>query len=164
MSAPVLVVQHMTDGFHQGLADWLDHVSPLSVALALDGQPLRGGEVLVAPPNSHLGVTSMATVALREDPPIGGHRPSATHLFRTVGEAFRDGGLGVMLTGMGDDGVAGLRALKAAGGLVFAQDKESSVVYGMPQQAVAGGVVDRVLPLDQMAAAITAACHDGRMG
>jgi two-component system chemotaxis response regulator CheB len=134
------------------------------VALALDGQPLGGGEVLVAPPNTHLGVSSQARVVLTDGPPIGGHRPSATHLFRTVAEAFGSGALGVMLTGMGDDGVVGLRALKDAGGLVFAQDQESSVVYGMPQQAVAGGIVDRVVPLDQMAAAITAACRDGRMG
>jgi two-component system, chemotaxis family, protein-glutamate methylesterase/glutaminase len=158
---PILVVQHITTGFHQGLADWLDRVSSLSVVLARDGQPLRGGEVLIAPSDAHLGVSSRGTVALRADPPIRGHRPSATHLFQTVADVFGDGGLGVMLTGMGDDGVAGLRALKDAGGLVLAQDEESCVVYGMPREAVAEGVVDEVVPLDQLAAAITAACHNG---
>ena len=162
MSAPILVVQHITVGFHQGLAEWLDSVSPLSVRLARDGQPLRGGEVLIAPPDSHLGVTTLGTVALSASPPIGSHRPSATHLFRTVAEAFGDGALGVVLTGMGDDGVAGLRALKAARGLVFAQDEATSVLYGMPREAVAQGVVDNVLPLDQMARSIAAACTGGR--
>src|SRR5437016_1409290 len=162
MSAPILVVQHITVGFHQGLAEWLDGVSPLSVRLAQDGHPLRGGEVLIAPPDSHLGVTTMGTVALRATPPIGSHRPSATHLFRTVAEAFGDGALGVVLTGMGDDGVAGLRALKAARGLVFAQDEATSVLYGMPREAVAQGVVDTVLPLDQMARSIAAACTGRR--
>lgn len=162
MPAPILVVQHITIGFHQGLADWLDSVSPLSVRLAQDGQPLRGGEVLIAPPDAHLGVTTPATVALNPGSPIGGHRPSATHLFRTVAEAFGDGALGVVLTGMGDDGVAGLRPLKAAMGRVFAQDEATSVVFGMPREAIAGDVVDHVLPLDQMANAIAGACTDGR--
>jgi two-component system chemotaxis response regulator CheB len=159
---PILVVQHITVGFHQGLADWLDRVSPLAVCLARDGQPLRGGQVLIAPPDAHLGVTTSATAALTHGPSIGGHRPSATHLFRTVAAAFGDGALGVVLTGMGDDGVEGLRALKAAMGLVFAQDETTSVVFGMPREAIARGVVDHVLPLDQMAGAIAAACTDGR--
>ena len=159
---PILVVQHITAGFHQGLADWLDRVSPLAVCLARDGQPLRGGQVLIAPPDAHLGVTTSATAALTHGPSIGGHRPSATHLFRTVAAAFGDGALGVVLTGMGDDGVEGLRALKAAMGLVFAQDEATSVVFGMPREAIACGVVDHVLPLDQRAGAIAAACTDGR--
>jgi len=121
-----------------------------------------GGEVLIAPADSHLGVTTRGTVALSASQPIGSHRPSATHLFRTVAEAFGDGALGVMLTGMGDDGVAGLRALKAARGLVFAQDEATSVLYGMPREAVAQGVVDSVLPLDRMAGSIAAACTGRR--
>ena len=161
MPQPVLVVQHITPGFHQGLAAWLDRVSPLSVTLARDGQPLQGGEVLIAPPDSHLGVRPGNRVALSPDPPIGGHRPSATHLFRTVAEVFGSAGLGVMLTGMGDDGVAGLRVLKSARGLVLAQDEATSVVYGMPREAAAGGLVDQVVPLDRMAAAITTACRNG---
>ena len=162
MPAPILVVQHITTGFHQGLAEWLDRVSPLSVCLARNGQPLRGGQVLIAPSDAHLGVTTHATVALDHGPPIGGHRPSATHLFRTAAEAFGDDALGVVLTGMGDDGVAGLRALKDARGLVLAQDEATSVVFGMPREAIARDVVDDVIPLDQMAGAIAAACTDGR--
>jgi two-component system chemotaxis response regulator CheB len=152
---PILVVQHIASGFQQGLVAWLDSISPLSVRLARAGEPLRAGEVLVGPPDVHLGVTGGGRVALSTDPPIGGHRPSASYLFRSVARAYPGSAIGVVLTGMGDDGVAGLRALKDAGGLVLAQDEATSVVYGMPGQAVATGVVDRVLPVDRIAGALT---------
>jgi two-component system chemotaxis response regulator CheB len=154
---PILVVQHIAAGFHQGLVDWLDSVCPLAVRLAADGHPLRVGEVLVAPPDAHLGVTRTGHVALSRSPPIGAHRPSATHLFGSVAQAYGADAVAVVLTGMGDDGVAGLPPLKAAGGLVLAQDESTSVVYGMPRQAEAAGLVDQVLPLDQIAGALTAA-------
>jgi two-component system chemotaxis response regulator CheB len=154
---PILVVQHIAAGFHQGLVNWLDGVSPLTVRLARDGQPLRAGEVLVAPPDAHLGVTGRGRVALSAGPPIGAHRPSGTHLFRSVAHTHGAGAVGVVLTGMGDDGAAGLRALKDAGGLILAQDETTSAVYGMPRQAVATGAVDQVLPLSQIAGALASA-------
>jgi two-component system chemotaxis response regulator CheB len=134
--------------------DWLASVSPLRVRLAADGQPLVPGEVLVAPDDRHLGVTGRGRVALSDDPPIGGHRPSATHLFRSVAEAHGSGAVGVILTGMGTDGVAGLQALKALHGTVLAQDEATSVVFGMPGEAVAMGLADRVLPVAAIAGAI----------
>jgi two-component system, chemotaxis family, protein-glutamate methylesterase/glutaminase len=154
---PVVVVQHITAGFHQGLVSWLDSVCPLTVGLARHGQPLQPGRVLVAPADAHLGVTAHGTVALSHAPPIGAHRPSATHLFRSVAAAYPGRAAGVILTGMGDDGVPGLRALKDAAGLVLAQDERTSVVYGMPKQAVAAGAVEQILPLDQIAGALAAA-------
>jgi two-component system chemotaxis response regulator CheB len=154
---PILVVQHIAAGFHQGLVNWLDSVCPLAVALARDGQPLRAGEVLIAPADAHLGVTTQGRVTLSSGPPIGAHRPSATHLFRSVARAYAAAAVGVVLTGMGDDGVAGLRALKDAGGLVLAQDETTSVVYGMPGEAAASGVVDQVLPLTRIAGALASA-------
>jgi two-component system chemotaxis response regulator CheB len=157
MPVPMVVVQHITSGFHQGLVDWLDSASPVSVRLAGDGQPLRAGEVLVAPSGAHLGVTGDGRVALSRDPPIGGHRPSATHLFRSVASVYGAAAVGAILTGMGEDGVAGLRLVKEAGGLVLAQDKATSVVYGMPHKAVCLGIVDLVLPLDRVAGALIAA-------
>jgi two-component system chemotaxis response regulator CheB len=157
MPVPMVVVQHITSGFHQGLVDWLDSVSPVSVRLAGDGQSLRAGEVLVAPSGAHLGVTGDGRVALSRDPPIGGHRPSATHLFRSVASVYGAAAVGAILTGMGEDGVAGLRLVKEAGGLVLAQDKATSVVYGMPHKAVCLGIVDLVLPLDRVAGALIAA-------
>jgi two-component system chemotaxis response regulator CheB len=144
---PILVVQHIAPGFHQGLVDWLDSVSPLPVHLARDRQPLRPGEVLVAPEDRHLGVTAGGRVALSSDPSIGGHRPSATHLFQSVAQSHGPGAVGVILTGMGADGVAGLQTLKALHGTVFAQDEATSVVFGMPREAVAMGLADRVLPI-----------------
>jgi two-component system chemotaxis response regulator CheB len=118
--------------------------------------------VLVGPADQHLGVDARGRASLRADPPIGGHRPSATHLFRSVAEHYGAAAVGTILTGMGDDGVAGLRTVKEAGGQVFAQDESTSVVYGMPREAAVLGVVDRVLPLGEMAAALTAAWEDGR--
>jgi two-component system chemotaxis response regulator CheB len=159
---PIVVVQHMMEGFHQGLVDWLDRRSPVSVRLARSGEALRAGELLVAPSGAHLGVTGAGTVALSRDPPIGSHRPSATHLFRSVAGAYGARGVGVILTGMGEDGVPGLCALKEAGGLVLAQDEATSVVYGMPRKAVALGIVDQVLPVDRMAGALIAAWNGGK--
>jgi two-component system chemotaxis response regulator CheB len=154
---PVLVVQHIVAGFDQGLASWLDEVCPLPVHLAADGHLLRPGEVLLAPAHFHLGVTAAGRVALSTEPPIGVHRPSATYLFRSVARAYSDGAIGVVLTGMGEDGAAGLRALKDAGGLVLAQDESTSVVYGMPAAAAAAGAVDHTLPLDLIPAALSSA-------
>lgn len=156
---PILVVQHITPGFHKGLVDWLDGVTALAVRLAADGQPLLPGQVVLAPSDGHLGVSpDGGRVNINRGPPIGGHRPSATHLFASVSRAFREEACGVVLTGMGRDGVAGLVMLKEAGGLVLAQDEASSVVYGMPREAAAMGVVDHVLPLDRIARALMAAC------
>jgi two-component system, chemotaxis family, protein-glutamate methylesterase/glutaminase len=154
---PIVVVQHIVAGFDQGLASWLDEVSPLPVDLATDGHLLRPGEVVLAPAHLHLGVTATGRAGLSPAPPIGPHRPSATYLFRSVARAYADGAVGVVLTGMGDDGAAGLRSVKDAGGLVLAQDESTSVVYGMPAAAVAAGAVDHTLPLDQIPAALTLA-------
>jgi two-component system chemotaxis response regulator CheB len=103
-----------------------------------------------------LGVTRGGRVALSSDPPIGGHRPSATHLFRSVAGVYGAGAVGVILTGIGEDGAAGLAVLKEAGGLVLAQDEATSIVYGMPGVAASLGIVDWVLPIDQMAGALIA--------
>lgn len=153
---PIVVVQHITPGFHEGLVQWLDSSSALPVRLARDHEPLQEGVILVAPANAHLGVTRGGRVALSSDPPIGGHRPSATHLFATVADAYGASAVGAILTGMGMDGVAGLRLLKDAGGLVLAQDEATSVVYGMPRKAASMGVVDQILPVGRIAGALVA--------
>ena len=158
---PILIVQHITAGFHEGLVDWMASVSALEVRLARDGDQLRAGQVLFAPAEAHLGVDGRDRVALSADPPIGGHRPSATHLFRSVAERYGGGAVGTILTGMGDDGVAGLRTLKEAGGLVLAQDESTSVVYGMPREAAVLGVVDRVLPVGEIACELISAWDGG---
>lgn len=159
---PILVVQHITAGFEESLVEWLSDVSTNPVALASPGQPLRPGEVLVAPRGAHLGIDGNSSVALVAGPPIGSHRPSGSYLFRSVAEAFGRKALGVILTGMGNDGVQGLAELKRKGGWVLAQDEATSAVYGMPQEAVAMGVVDRILPVHDIPDAMVTLWRRGR--
>jgi two-component system chemotaxis response regulator CheB len=154
--ASVLVVQHIATGFTPGLADWLAATSPLRVKVAEDGDPLAPRTVFLAPDDRHLGLASAQRVSVSDEPPLGGFRPSASYLFESVA---RHGGarcVVVVLTGMGSDGASGLAAVRAARGRVIAQNESSSVVYGMPRAAVQTGLVDRVLPLDQIAGQLTA--------
>lgn len=151
---PILVVQHMTPGFTDGLARWLDAHTPLTVRVARDQEPLEGGTVFIAPDDAHLGLSGRDTAALSPSAPVRGFRPSADHLFESVGRAFGRAALAVVLTGMGDDGAQGLVRLKSSGGHVLAQDEATSVVFGMPGAAVAAGVADEVLALDALPARI----------
>ena len=106
----------------------------------------------MAPDDRHLGVSAQAVVTLSAAPPVGQFRPSGTFLFESAARAFGPSLVAVILTGMGDDGVEGLRAVRQAGGRVIAQDQASSVVWGMPGAAVAAGLADDVLPLDAIPA------------
>jgi two-component system, chemotaxis family, protein-glutamate methylesterase/glutaminase len=150
-AAPVLVVQHIGSGFDRGLVDWLDGVAKVSVTMAAQSQLLQPATVYVAPHDRHLGVSRSGRILMTDGPPIGGHRPSATHLFRSVSAAYGPNAVGVILTGIGADGCEGLRVLRQAGGTVLAQDRESSVVYGMPGAVVDAGLADRVVPLGSVA-------------
>jgi two-component system chemotaxis response regulator CheB len=150
MPVPILVAQHLAKGFDRGLAEWLNSVSELRVTLALDGMRPLPGDVLIAPCGLHLGVDKDRRVRLSDARPIGGHRPSATYMFDSVARVYGPRALGVILTGMGDDGTAGLQALKAAGATVLAQDEATCVVYGMPRAALRAGVVDETLPLSDI--------------
>lgn len=152
---PLLVVQHLSRGFVGVLARWLGSATALRVKVAVAGEPLLPGTVYLAPDDEHLGAAPDGTVSLSPAAPIAGFRPSASHLFRSASDVYRDSLLAVILTGMGDDGVKGLRDAHAAGALVLAQDEASSVVYGMPREAVRAGVVDAVLPLDAIAPRLT---------
>jgi len=146
--APILCVQHISQGWANGLVRWLDGMSTLAVKIAENGEPLRAGTLYIAPDDCHLAVSGREFVAVRSDPPVGGFRPSGTLLLESVARGFGRDALGIMLTGMGDDGVAGMRALHAAGGLCIAQDSDSSVVWGMPGAVVAAGAAHEVRSLD----------------
>jgi two-component system chemotaxis response regulator CheB len=148
--APILVVQHIAEGFADGLAKWLGASSPLAVQVARNGEPLEPGHVYLAPDRCHLGVAG-DRIVLDDGPPIDGFKPSGSHLFESVARSYGPAALGLILTGMGRDGVQGLAALHAAGGTVVAQDKESSVIFGMNGEAVLAGLTDEVLPLDALA-------------
>lgn len=148
--APLLVVQHIAEGFSEGLARWLGASSALRVKVGEDGERLLSGTAYLAPDRFHLGVSG-ERVALSDAPPVEGFKPSGSFLFESVARAYGPAALGLILTGMGRDGVSGLAALRAAGGTVVAQDRESSVIYGMNGEAVLGGLTDEVLPLDALA-------------
>jgi two-component system, chemotaxis family, protein-glutamate methylesterase/glutaminase len=164
-AVPVLVVQHIGAGFDVGLVRYLDESCPLRVALAVPGGDLRAGEVWVSPADSHLGVNVDHRLAVTGGEPIDGYRPSANHLFRTAATAFGSAAAGVVLTGMGRDGADGLLEMRQAGGFTIAQDQDSSVVYGMPRQALLRGGADQVLPLEDIARTLVArAALPGRAG
>lgn len=148
---PILVVQHLADGFTAGLVSWLGSGTTLVVKQAEDGERLRSGTVYIAAEGRHLEVTSNGTAALTSAPPIEGFRPSATALFASLAAHYGSHGVAVVLTGMGRDGLDGAEAVHRAGGLVMAQDEQSSVVFGMPGVVVARGIADVVGPVDVLA-------------
>lgn len=149
---PILVVQHIALGFAEGMAAWLSTVSPLEVKVAEDGEPLRPGTVYLAPDDQHLGITGDRRVQLSNAAPVGGFRPSGSYLFRSVASTYGAGCIALILTGMGQDGLEGVRELRQAGGRVLAQDEASSIVFGMPGVVIAEGLADAVLPLEGIAA------------
>jgi len=153
---PVLVVQHIGAGFDIGLVRYLEDCSPVPVSLAEDRRSLAGGGVHVCPAERHLGVTAGKQLRVRAGEPIEGYRPSGNHLFRTVADVYGPGAAGVVLTGMGRDGAEGLVTLRRAGGLTIAQDQATSVVYGMPRQAVLRGAAEMVLPVEEIGGAVVA--------
>lgn len=150
MPLPIFVVQHMAGGFLEGFTEWLDQNISLEVRLAEDGERPGPGRVYVAPEEKHLGLKA-GKIVLSDELAIHGFRPSATHLFDSVGRTYGRKSLGVILTGMGRDGVEGLRTLRKNGGTTVAQDKKTSVVFGMPGAAVAEGLADDVIPIDSIA-------------
>jgi two-component system chemotaxis response regulator CheB len=162
LAVPLVVVQHIATGFVAGLAEWLRSSCNLRVKVAEDGERLAARTVYLASDGRHLGVGRDGTIRMSEAEPINGFRPSATHLFETAAQAFGPSVAAVVLTGMGNDGVAGLRAVKAAGGRVIAQNEATSVIYGMPREAVAAGVVDLELPITEIGPRLTALIAGGR--
>jgi len=153
LPAPVLVVQHMPPGFTRSFAERLHEHSPLLVKEAEEGDVVLPGQVYIAPGDHHMLVEKRAgrkIIRLTQSPRVKGLRPSADVAITSVAEAYGAGSIGVILTGMGSDGVEGLRAIKERGGMVIAQDKATSIIYGMPRAAVESGCVDKVLPLDDI--------------
>jgi two-component system chemotaxis response regulator CheB len=148
---PILVVQHISHGFVSGFASWLATNIALRAKVAEPGEPLRPRTIYVAPDDRHLGVSDGRTLLVSSAPALGGFRPSASFLFESVARVFGRSALAVVLTGMGQDGLEGLHAVRRAGGQIFAQDERTSVVFGMPGAAVAAGLVDATLPLEFIA-------------
>ena len=150
LGAPILVVQHISPGFTVGLAEWLGQGTRLAVKLAEPGESLRPGTVYFAPEGSQMGVTKDGRIRLTKELAEDGFCPSASYLFQSVAEAYGRSAMGILLTGMGRDGAAGLKRLREAGGVTIAQDKESSVIFGMPGEAVRLGAAEYMLPPAQV--------------
>jgi len=153
---PVVVVQHMTIGFTAGLAAWLQLESPLKVKVAAEGEYLQPGTIYFAPDDTHIQAMNRGLLGLSKAPPVSHVRPSATVLFESVARVYGGEAIGVLLTGMGDDGARGLKAMHDRGAATIAQDEATSAVYGMPKVAVELGGANQVLPLPQIAGAVLA--------
>jgi two-component system chemotaxis response regulator CheB len=153
LPAALLVVQHIAAGFSAGMAEWLAHTSKLPVVLAREGQPLRRGEVLVAPDQRDLLITPDREVHLSENPLLI-QRPSIDISMQAAAEVFGARSVGVLLTGMGRDGAYGMLTIKRAGGHTIAQDEASSTIFGMPRAAIQLGAALDVLPATQIASRI----------
>ena len=151
---PILVVQHITTGFGQGMAHWLNSLTALKVSVAEAGEQLLPGHMYLAPDDTHMTVTMKGQIMLDRADPVNGSRPSANRLFVSVAQVYGQAALGVILSGMGEDGVEGASYLKRAGGYVIAQNEESCVVYGMPRAVVERGLADQVLPPDRIIASL----------
>jgi two-component system chemotaxis response regulator CheB len=161
VGAAVLIVQHMPRDFTRSLAQRLDLLSPMLVREAEDGEPMLENRVYVAPGGYHLILTgSPGAGKLRLDgsPAIWGVRPAADPLFASIADTFGSAAIGIVLTGMGRDGAEGLRHIRRAGGRGVVQDRESSIIYGMPQAALALAGADHVCPASQMAQLIMTLC------
>lgn len=153
--ATFVVVQHMPEGFTDMFARRLDECCALDVQEAKSGDLLIAGRALICPGNRHLMVRRMPRgemVVLSDGPPINGHRPSVDVLFHSVAQEFGLTAVGIIMTGMGDDGAEGLGAIKAAGGMTIAQSEDTCVVSGMPRTAILKGYANKVLPLDHLGA------------
>jgi len=148
---PILVVQHMGTPFLAGFAAWLDSLVALKVRVAVDGELAEPSGVYVAPGDSHLRLTHDARLRLTLDGPVAGQRPSGTVLFRSLAETAGAASLGVLLTGMGEDGAEGLLAMRRVGANTLTEDESTAVVYGMPKAAVRLGASALSLPLDGIA-------------
>ncbi|RZA17568.1 MAG: chemotaxis protein CheB, partial [Lysobacteraceae bacterium] len=149
---PVLVVQHIARGFLPGMADWLRQTSGLKVQIAAAGLLPQPGHVYLAPDDLHLGVDGAGRLQLSRAAPESGLRPSVACLFRSLAQVYGADAIGVLLTGMGKDGAADLKVMKDRGAVTIVQDSASSVVHGMPGEAIALGAATHVLPADRIAA------------
>jgi len=147
---PVLIVQHIAVGFLEGLVDWLAQSTGFPVHIATDGEHPRPGHVYVAPDGFHMVMKAGNRIALTGEEPRDGLRPSVSHLFASVAKVFGKNAVGVLLTGMGKDGADELKRMKDRGAITIAQDEESSIVYGMPGEAVKLDAATFVLSIEKI--------------
>jgi two-component system chemotaxis response regulator CheB len=167
LGAPIFIVQHMPAMFTQPLAASLDKKSAIRVTEARDGEVAQANRVYIAPGGRHMklsaGPTGEILLRITDDPPENGCRPAVDYLFRSAALHFPGRATAAILTGMGNDGTEGLRMLKRGGCYAIAQDETSSVVFGMPKEAIQAGVIDAVVPLETIAGAIVRSVREGKI-
>jgi two-component system chemotaxis response regulator CheB len=152
--AAIVIVQHLDPRHRSVIANIMDRRTPLTVKEAQDGDLVSKGRVLIAPPDKHLLVNPDGTISLTQTELVHFVRPSADLLFESVAASYKDKAIAVMLTGSGRDGAMGVKAINKMGGTVIAQDEITCEFFGMPGAAIATGIVDFILPLDEIAPAI----------
>lgn len=148
--APILIAQHISHGFIDGMAQWLASLCAMPVSVGQEGEQLRPGHIYLSPSERDLCVSPRHRFQLKPSPETSLYHPSCDVLLQSVAEVYGHDAIGIILTGMGRDGVNGMRAIYQAGGTTFAQDEASSVIYGMNQEAVNAGVIQYELPLDSL--------------
>jgi two-component system chemotaxis response regulator CheB len=161
----IVIVQHMPEGFTEMFARRLNECCAIDVKEAQSGDLLIAGRALICPGNRHMKVRRMPMgniVVLSDEDRVNGHRPSVDILFRSVAAEFGSRAVGVLMTGMGDDGASALGLLKHAGALTIAQSEESCVVFGMPKAAIERGHADRIISLENMGKALCVQCSPER--
>jgi len=150
----IVIVQHMPPGFTKSLAERLNSLSSVTVTEAQHNDIVRPGLVFIAPGGYHLLIAREGgniVVKLNQDPPVGGHRPAVDPMMESVAHIFGSKAIGVILTGMGNDGAKGIQAIKRQNGRTIAEDQSTAVVFGMPKAAIEMGVVDKVVPITNVA-------------
>jgi two-component system chemotaxis response regulator CheB len=151
LPVPVLIVQHIAKGFVNGFKEWLSATSGIRLKIAEQGEIATAGIGYIAPDNFHMGISAGSKINLNDHLPENGLKPSVSFLFRSVAQTFGPNAIGVLLTGMGKDGADELKAMKDKGALTVVQNEESSVVFGMPGEALRIGAADHALPPEKIA-------------
>jgi two-component system, chemotaxis family, protein-glutamate methylesterase/glutaminase len=155
-AVPLLIVQHIARGFLPGMVEWLSQTTGLRVQIAAHGAVPLPGHAYVAPDDFHLGIAAGGCIMLAREEPESSLRPAVSYLFRTLAKHCGASAVGVLLTGMGKDGASELKQMKDRGAMTIAQDRDSSIVHGMPGEAIQLGAATQVLAADQIAAALIA--------
>lgn len=150
LNVPIVIVQHITVGFLGGLVDWLNVTSALPVHIAQNNQLMEAGHVYFAAEKHQMKINSAHRIVLTNDEDENGIRPSVSYLFRSIAEVYKDAAIGIILTGMGRDGAKELLQMRGKGALTIAQDKDTSVVHGMPGEAIKLGAAQYILPPDKI--------------
>ncbi len=151
-ACPVLIAQHISDGFAAGMAEWLSSLCQLPVRIAEEGELLRAGVIYISPSECHLSITHQRRATLIARTPLDVYRPSCDILLSTVADVFGRQSVGIILTGMGSDGAKGMACIRQKGGTTLGQDEASSVIYGMNRVAMEAGAVQQALAVEAIAA------------